>query len=119
MARAKDSSVSVRPPVALVPELELPKGGAGPEEILGAASLLPELRGLPQLVSQLGAILILGLPANETRPSGQQGLVDDLHLMVAFHRLHRGDLVRGEKPSVDEFAAGPPPPLAAQLEDGK
>ena len=42
------------------------------------AVLVPGSRRLPQLVAQLGTVLILGLPADETRPVGEQRLVDDL-----------------------------------------
>ncbi len=64
--------------ITLLPELELLVGGSRPEQIVRAALLLPELRLVPELVAELGALGVLRLPAHQAGPGGQQRLVDDL-----------------------------------------
>ncbi len=64
--------------------------------------LVPRPRRLAELVAQLGGVGVLGLPADQARPVGEQRLVDDLHAprrcLVAF-----ADLVRGEQSGIDQL----------------
>ena len=77
--------------VSLSPDLELSVGGAGPQEIVRPTTVCPQLGRLPQLVTELGGIRLLGLPADDPRPGSEQRLMDDLD------PTHGGDLliVRG------------------------
>ncbi len=61
------------------------------------------LAALAELVAELGALLVLGLPADEAGPVGEEGLVDDLDTTdgLVFVLAH---LVGGEQAGVDEFA---------------
>ncbi len=67
------------------------------------AVLIPGAGGLAKLVAELGAFLVLGLPADEARPVGEQGLVDDLDPANGLV-LVLVDLVGGEQAGVDELA---------------
>ena len=53
-------------------------GSAGPEQILAAAALVPEVRGLTELVSELSPVRVLRLPPHQPWPVGQEGFVNDL-----------------------------------------
>ena len=65
-----------RPGVALAPERELAEGRSRPEEVRGPPLLVPEVRGLPQLVAQQRPLCVLRLPADEPGPGPQERLVD-------------------------------------------
>ena len=67
------------------------------------AVLVPGAGALAELVAELGALLVLGLPADEARPVGEQGLVDDLDPADRLV-LVLADLVGGEEAGVDELA---------------
>ncbi len=104
MVAVNASSTSVKPArVALPPQLELAVGGAGPEPVVVAAVLVPGAGSLAELVAELGALLVLGLPADQTRPVGEEGLVDDLDAADGLV-LVLADLVGGEEAGVDELA---------------
>jgi len=65
--------------------------------------LLPRPRRLAELVAELGAVGILGLPSHEPRPVGEQRLVDDLDSPRRFFVLF-SVLVGGEEAGVDQLA---------------
>ncbi len=88
--------------VALAPELELPEGRAGPEQVVRPAVLVPHVGRLAQLVAQLGALGVLGLPAHQPRPGGEQRLVDDLDAPPDSVALLAPDLERGQEPRIDQ-----------------
>ena len=84
MARAKDSSTRGQlPRVPLAPQRVLAEGRARPQEVRRAALLVPEVRGLLELVAQQRALRVLRLPAHEPQPRPQQRLVDDLDPVTA------------------------------------
>ena len=66
------------PGIALAPERELAEGRARPQEVRRAALLVPQVRGLLELVAQQRALRVLRLPAHEAQPRPEQRLVDDL-----------------------------------------
>jgi hypothetical protein len=93
-----------RPRVPLPPQLELPEGRPRPQEIRRPPLLLPQVRGLLELVAQQRPLLVLRLPPHETRPGLQQRLVHDLDPMVARLALLPLHLVCRQQPRVDELA---------------
>ena len=80
------------PRVALAPQRVLAEGRARPQEVRRAALLVPEVRGLLELVAQQRALRVLRLPAHEAQPRPQQRLVDDLDAVVAPRLRRRGFL---------------------------
>ena len=64
--------------------------------------ILPGLRCLAELVAELDGVGVLGLPADEAWPVGEEGLVDDLDTADGLV-LVLTDLVGGEEAGVDEF----------------
>ena len=67
------------------------------------AVFVPGAGTLAELVAELGALLILRLPADQARPVGEQGFVDDLDPADGIVFV-LADLVGGEQAGVDEFA---------------
>ena len=65
------------PRIALLPELGLAPGGACPEEVVGPTSLLPGLGRLPDLISQLGSIGVLGMFPTFQRTLAKIGITTD------------------------------------------
>jgi hypothetical protein len=65
--------------------------------------LAPRFGRLPELFPELGRVGVLGLPADQPGPVGEEGLVDDLHPAGRLV-LVLADLVGGEEPGVDELA---------------
>ena len=108
IARAKASSTAERPPGyrsrhSAYSRKERPDH----RELVGPSLLVPQVRGLPQLVAQERALRVLRLPAHEARPRPQQGLVDDLDAVRARLALARPRLVRREQPRGDELVEHP------------
>ncbi len=64
---------------------------------------LPHTGGLAELVAELSAFLILGLPTHQSRPSAQKRLVNDFHTMPASF-FFLANLERGQKPCIDELS---------------
>ena len=65
--------------------------------------LVPRPRRLAELVAELGRVGVLGLPAHQPRPVGEQRLVDDLDpagglVLLLVH------LVGGQQAGVDQLA---------------
>jgi len=89
--------------VTLLPQAELAVGGAGPEPIVVATVLVPRSSGLAEFVAELRALLVLGVPADEAWPIGEQRLVDDLDPANRLV-LVLVDLIRGEEARVDELS---------------
>ena len=85
--------------VALSPECEVPVGRPRPQQILGLASVGPELRRLPELVPKLGAVGVLGLPPHEPWPGAEQRLVNDLDALAARDTWLLGGRVEGGEQS--------------------
>ena len=77
-------------------------GGAGPQQILRSSPLIPGARGLAKLVAELDGVGILGLPAHQARPVGEQRLVNDLYAPRRFF-VRFTNLVGREQSRVDQF----------------
>jgi hypothetical protein len=88
--------------VAFSPYGELAVGRAGPQEVVGAFVLVPGAGGLAELVAELGGLGVLGLPAHQARPVGEQRLVDDLDAAGGL-AVVLANFVRGEQPGVDQL----------------
>jgi hypothetical protein len=58
---------------------------------------------LAQLIPKQSALGVLRLPANEPRPSRQEGFVDDLHPLVTFFTLTRTDFKGREESGIDQL----------------
>ena len=65
--------------IAFAPDAKLPIGRPGPQRVVAAALIVPGFGGLAELVAELSGIGVLGLPAHQAWPVGEQRLVDDLH----------------------------------------
>jgi hypothetical protein len=50
--------------------------------------------GLLELVAEDGAFFVLGLPADETRPGAEEGLVDDFDAVGAVAGSPDGEILR-------------------------
>ena len=84
IARAKASSMAERPPGYRSRQIAYSrKERPDHRRLVGPSLLVPEPRGLPELVAQERALRVLRLPAHEARPRPQQGLVDDLDAVRA------------------------------------
>ncbi len=85
--------------IALPPGEIVEVGSSGPEIILRSAVLLPELRLVTQFVAQLGALGVLGAPADQAGPGVQEGLVNDLDACGSSFVVH---FVGGQQAGVDQ-----------------
>ena len=91
--------------VAVPPEKKLLQRGARPEEVGRPPPVVPEPRGLAQLVPKVCALGILGLPLHEARPGGEQRFVDDLDAAPSARvPIRRGKLEGREQPRIDELS---------------
>ena len=90
--------------VAPFPDQILREGWSTPEEIDRTLPLSPQTRRLAELIAQMRALSVLIAPAHESRPRGQQRLVNDLQPAVPGCPVVQWRLERGQQTRLDEPA---------------